>query len=1458
MIPHRTPGSRCRGVGVGHIFGSDIRLTQMADTLRPAETASFLLKCAPLVILVLFAGPQTSPNNFPEVRQGPYWTLLNAAELVLLLVSTGLSITKGSYAVQDDELIDYLSLSTLQQATSNFAMAISLALLTLLVWRRWRQCLPPSGFAAALLGLLFTACVLDVFCHCAAVTQLQDVMLSASHLEETSVVVNLVVLVTVMGNFLVSEIQDLVIKRPNKVFKDTMRRGASAYARLPILRRGMHCKNLVRIFTAKLATRRIPLGRRRSTFVVLLSKVLWVDTLRIVLVTAGYYSCIYARIPALELLINSRDRVGMMSAVLLFAATTTFELLISCYQMDVLSTYAVRIRSMIQGLIFKKVTNMSAGTKASYPTGHIGALLSVDCYVLSSCAFSIPVPLFGIVLYPFLFWMLASRAGLLPSLCSAAWALLVLGLPFFGTFLQKRLWKKAIKARDERLKATTDLLSTIRVVKMYAWEDALKENVQRSREVELKWLLRINLLDAILDCIYTSTSSVLMIILFSTLYLLEPDMVLTPALSFSCVSLLYMTDLSMNGCGQALRNFSQGTLSLKRIADFCTAEEQESSVVGSRSCLPAKKGSVTIQNCSFAWGKFDDNETEAHLNDINLSVGPGSLIGVVGFVGSGKSSLLSAILGDMHRIKGKVTCTGRVAFAPQLPNVHNMTIRDNILYGKPLDPAFYEQVIQSCQLMNDINKLQAGDMTEVGEKGTNISGGQKQRISLARAVYSHSDIYLLDDPLSALDPVVGSRVFRDVIGNRGMLRDKTRIMVCNQGHYLHNMDKLVLVDAKRIKVYDKLEDLITDPDSPKNFREALEQRRSRDPSKAGTANEEMTENDTVGRITQEELGSSTKTGWQLLRCLLHLAQWPALTGLLVFLAAACAFAFEQIWIKEWTDSSSRAASISSAQQLPWIQVLISLCIIDVGLRIVGSVLLSLCAKRLSRSLHNEMLDHVLRSPVSFFDASPRGRILNRFSADIDFVDSRSFLSAKQAVQNTLITLAKIAVIGSQSPVVVGVTAVATVLAGYGMNLAVKASHCARFFESVAISRLLQHVTETVDALSSVRTYGVADRFRTHFCRLTDVTMRGFSSFGAAYRFTRTLTSTVGFVVVVCTLLANTVFTGPDRPDPSSLGLALSSATSVPLALMTLCVMLFNVLQMIVSFERCVEYKELPPEDDLPPTWGEEQRATVDKILFSWPSEGKIEFQGYSASYRPGLLPNVLTGLTFVVNPREKVGVVGRTGAGKSSLVLALLRMLRASEGRVLIDGVDIAGVPLRKLRRSITVIPQDPSLVRGTLRMNLDPTNSHSDREIWQCLERAHLTKVVSNDPRGLMLETADGGSNFSVGQRQLVCLARALLRGTKILLLDEATSQMDGDTDQLIQVALRDAFAQCTLFTIAHRLHTVLDYDRILVLEDGKVKEFDSVPNLLSDRSSMFYSMAIEAGINSSRRKPELISTTL
>ncbi|XP_065292076.1 ATP-binding cassette sub-family C member 2-like [Dermacentor albipictus] len=1445
------------------------------DALHAAAIAAQLLKFTPLVIIVLFGGVQTASNNYPKLPRSPYWTLLDVTHMVLLIISSALGVTKACLFLKNTEDKGSYTTSTMLEGVTDIAMALSLVLLALITWRRWRRCLPPSGFIAALLGLLSTACLLEAFQKFTVLFHDKRITLSFNDHLERSIILCFTVAATVTWNFVASELQDLVIRRPTAsvrlvdedsssllsrqactillpLFKDVNRHGVSATARIPALRRGIRCKGLIQAITARLISCKI-VPRSRGSFLLVLLKVLWMDVLWIVLAVVGYYASVFARIPALELLVSSRSLTGITTAALLFAATTACEFLMTCYQMDLQIILAGRTRSIIQGLIFNKVTNMSTESRRRYPAGHITALLSVDTWLSSCSSMSIVLPLIGALLLPFVFWMLGVRTGVGPSLCCAAWTVLVLFLPFLSSFLQKRFWVNVLRARDERLKAIADLLSTIRVVKMYAWEDALLENILRPRNVELKWLFRVNLLDALLDCVYSSTSSVLMIILFSTLYALEPDIVLTPALSFSCVSLLYITDLAMGSGAQALRIFSQAKLSLKRIADFCTAEEFKEAKCDVNNYASATKGTVQLQKCSFSWVKPTHGGSFAQLTDIDLSVEPGALIGVVGFVGSGKSSLLAAILGDMHLIKGDVTCRGRIAFAPQLPVLHNMTIRDNIVYGQSMDAAFYERVVQSCQLMNDFNRMQSGDMTEVGEKGTNLSGGQKQRISIARAVYSQSDVYLLDDPLSSLDPVVASCLFREVISSDGLLRNKTRILVCNQGHYLKEMDKLVLVHGKRIRVYDKLEDLISDPESPQNFREALEQDTPQRGDKSGIAAETLEENYTEGRITQEELGKSTKTAWQVLRSLLRLAQWPAPVSVLIFLGSAGAFGMQQLWIKRWTDASAvHDSAASSASQPPWVGILIALCLADVGFRILGSVLVAFTVKCLSRTLHNDMLSHLVHSPVSFFDATPRGRVLNRFSADVETMEARCFLATKQTIQNTLIIIAKVAIVGTQSPVVVAITLVVGLFSAYILRLALKATNCGRYVESLAMSRLLQHAAETTDALSTVRAYGVAGRLRRHFWHLADDVARGFMCLLSAYRFARTVTATFGFLVVICTLVASIAFAGSLGPDPSSLGLALSNACSVPLSLMSLCLMLFNVLQMNVSFERCLEFAELPAESDAPATQKTEQS------LCNWPKEGEIKFQNFSASYNPGVLPDVLRGITFLVKHKEKVGVVGRTGAGKSSLVLALLRMLKASEGRVLIDGVDIADVPLRKLRRSITVIPQDPSMVRGTLRMNLDPTNSHTDEQIWQALEKAHLAKVVVGDVRGLLLEITDGGSNLSVGQRQLVCLARALLRGSKILLLDEATSQMDGDTDRLIQVALREAFAECTLLTVAHRIHTVLDYDRILVLEDGKVREFDSMQTLLSDTSSAFYRMAAECGIYSAGREPDLISTCL
>ncbi|EEC16542.1 ABC transporter, putative [Ixodes scapularis] len=1015
----------------------------------------------------------------------------------------------------------------------------------------------------------------------------------------------------------------------------------------------------------------------------------------------------------------------------------------------------------------RKVTRLSPTALSHTSPGQVASMLAVDCFQISMSMFLFPTPLAGILCMPVLLWQLSIRVGTVPTLWCAAWFVLVFLLPFPASRLQKALWIRNVRARDERLKRMGDLLSSIRLVKMYAWEKPHRERVEEARGDEMTAMFFINLLDGIIDSLYSAISSVLIIIVFGTLSIVDPTRTLTPGMSFTCVYILSVTDIINTAAALFLRNRSQG-----------------------------------------------DGMASAVLKDVSLIVEPGSLVGVVGFVGTGKSSLMAAILGDMHCLKGASNVVGRVGYVSQMPSVHNMTIRDNILYGEKMDKDRYEHVLSACQLTDDLNRLPAGDLTEVGEKGETLSGGQKQRLALARAAYNQCDIYLLDDPLSALDPNVGRKVFQKVVSNDGVLRNKTRILVTNQGDLLCHMDQLLLVHDNRVSVYFSVVDLLDDPRVPETIR----------------------------------LAFSASGGIRLTWALAKLSGFWAYLALLAFVGSGAMYAWQLIWIKEWMDALPGA---NLSEHTVWVRGLLAISVADVILRAIGSSMMAASARQLSQSLHSGMLSCVLSSPVSFFDATPRGRILNRFSMDLDAIDSRMYLSGKQCIQNSLLMLAKLVIIGMQAPTVLIVGVVAAVVLVVSTRVAVHASHGARFCESVRTSRVLQHLTETMDCLSTIRAFGVVDRFCDHFCHLVDRNMCAYSAFTGCFRFVRLVSSAAVLVIVLATValaVLATTFTDGDH-SPSAVGLTLSAALAIPISMMTLCIMLFSYLQTVVSFERTLEYTELSGEVSVPslPTPPEGP----------WPSDGRIQFVNYSASYRPGVLPDVLKNVSFTIEAEEKVGVVGRTGAGKSSLVLALLRVINSSGGKIRIDGVDIARIPLHKLRSAVTVIPQDPSLIRGSLRDNLDPCVIYTDDEIWEAVRQAHLDEVVHKDPAGLLLETGDGGCNLSAGQRQLACLARAMLRKPRVLVLDEATSKMDGDTDRLIQGALRTAFRRCTVLTIAHRINTVLDYDKILVMGEGRVLEFGPVSELLANPHSVFRSLAQDAGVLRSTQDDDDSCTT-
>ncbi|XP_075723775.1 ATP-binding cassette sub-family C member 2 [Rhipicephalus microplus] len=451
------------------------------------------------------------------------------------------------------------------------------------------------------------------------------------------------------------------------------------------------------------------------------------------------------------------------------------------------------------------------------------------------------------------------------------------------------------------------------------------------------------------------------------------------------------------------------------------------------------------------------------------------------------------------------------------------------------------------------------------------------------------------------------------------------------------------------------------------------------------------------------------------------------------------------------------------------------------------------AHNLSYRLHNAMVARVLGSPVGFFDATPRGRVLNRLSVELDAIDSRLFTGSKQLLQSLTAGVARIIVTGLELPTAAILAALAVTFYIFTMRITAKASNAARRFESAHLSRLLQHVAETRDTLSVVRSYGAEHRFTAHCHRLVDTATTGLLTYVDCLRLSRFLGGLCGFVVIL----------GDDQESQNATRIARRNTKSCTKAI-------------------CIR-----PLDE---------RA--------WPSEGKLEFDNYSASYKPGVLPDVLIDVYFVASPREKVGIVGRTGAGKSSLLMAVLRVLKASTGCIRIDDVDIASVSLRRLRSAVTVIPQDPCLTRGALRDVLDPTGSYSDSDVWCALAQAHLTEFVARHSHNIRMDVGDSGSNLSAGQRQLVCLARALLRRPRIILMDEATSHMDGNTDRIVQTTLRESFAYCTVLTIAHRLETVLDYDKILVMAKGRTVEFGPTHELASNPDSAFHAMLRQAGL--------------
>ncbi|XP_072313056.1 ATP-binding cassette sub-family C member 3 isoform X2 [Eucyclogobius newberryi] len=1180
------------------------------------------------------------------------------------------------------------------------------------------------------------------------------------------------------------------------------------------------------------------------------------------------------------------DWWGYALAFLMFF-TAFIQTLILHQQFQYCFVTGMNVRTAVIGAIYRKSLDITNAAKRSSTVGEVVNLMSVDAQrfmdltTFLNMLWSAPLQ---IMLALYFLWQ-----NLGPSvLAGVAVMILLIPLNAFIAMKTRSYQVEQMRYKDERIKLMNEILNGIKVLKLYAWEKSFIEKVLTIRQKELNVLRKTAFLGALSTMAWTSAPFLVALTTFAVYVTTDENNVLDAERAFVSLSLFNILRFPLNMLPQVISSMVQASVSLKRIQSFLSHDELDPESVDKKGT--GQEFAATIINGKFTWDKQDPPV----LHNINMMVPQGSLLAVVGHVGCGKSSLISALLGEMEKTEGDVSVRGSVAYVPQQAWIQNATLRDNILFGKPFQEPKYRCVLEACALTPDLDVLPGGDMTEIGEKGINLSGGQRQRVSLARALYSDADVYLLDDPLSAVDAHVAKHIFDHLIGPEGALKGKTRVLVTHGISFLPQVDNIMVLVEGRVSEMGSyqellkqngafaeflrnysLEDIIEEDeadedlleeeelfpedalsnhtdivDSEPTFNEARrsflrqisiisdgEGARCRSVRRHGCSQKKHAEPQEKKKPQEQDKliqAETTETGKVKATVYLEYAKAVGLVlSVIICLLYGCQSAAAigaNIWLSDWTND---AATNHTEERVPMrVGVYAALGMAQGILVMVSSLTLYMGNIGAARKLHLNLVTNKLHTPQSFYDTTPIGRIINRFSKDVYVIDEALPATVLMFLGTFFISLSTMIVIVCSTPIFAVVVVPLTCIYVFVQRFYVATSRQLKRLESVSRSPIYSHFSESITGCSVIRAYGRQDAFVQLSDAKVDDNQKSYYPGIVSNRWLGVRIEFIGNCIVLFAALF--AVTGKESLSPGLVGLSVSYALQVTMALNWMVRMTSDLENNIVAVERVKEYSETQTEA---PWEIEDKKPPAD-----WPLQGNVQFKDYSVRYREGL-DLVLKNLTLSVKGGEKIGIVGRTGAGKSSMTLCLFRLLEAAGGEITIDDVKISEIGLHDLRSKLTIIPQEPVLFSGTLRMNLDPFDRYSDEEVWSSLEHAHLHKFVSNQPAQLQLECAEGGENLSVGQRQLVCLARALLRKTRILILDEATAAIDLETDDLIQSTIRTQFEECTVFTIAHRLNTIMDYTRVLVLDKGRIAEFDTPPGLLSQRG-IFYGMAKDAGL--------------
>uniref|UniRef100_A0A671X528 ATP-binding cassette, sub-family C (CFTR/MRP), member 8 n=1 Tax=Sparus aurata TaxID=8175 RepID=A0A671X528_SPAAU len=1173
-------------------------------------------------------------------------------------------------------------------------------------------------------------------------------------------------------------------------------------------------------------------------------------------------------------------------AVLLFLALLLQRTFLQASYYVAIET-GINLRGAIQTKIYNKImrlctSNMSMG---ELTVAQICNLVAIDTNQLMWFFFLLPnlwaMPVQIIVGVILLYYLLGISA-----LIGATVIAVLAPVQYFVATKLSQTQKSTLEYSSERLKKTNELLRGIKLLKLYAWEHIFCDSVEETRGKELTSLQAFALYTSISIFMNAAIPIAAVLTTFVVHVHISEDADLSPAVAFASLSLFHILVTPLFLLSSVVRSTVKALVSVQKLSEFFSSDEigdeQEPRAMltsGSSNHNQNRYQAVVSSGATFL-GYFTWTDGPPTLSNVDIRIPFGKLTMIVGQVGCGKSSLLLAALGEMQRVSGTVTwnsgragppdyCSsscvfepagrkrGAVAYASQKPWLLNATVVENITFEMPMIKSRYKAVIEACSLQPDIDILPQGDQTEIGERGIILSGGQKQRISVARSLYQQTNLVFLDDPFSALDIHLSDHLMQD--GILKLLREEKRtvVLVTHKLQYLPHADWIIAMKDGTIQTegtlkdiqncepelfeqwkilmhrqdqdFEKMTVIMTDLER-KNLRRAMYSREAvRTEEDEEEESLESDDDDNMSQVMRQRAtipwrscGTYLSSAGVLLLSLLLLSQ---------LLKHSLMVAIDY-WLAHWTSQVIEAkinATACGFSHSWYLSIFSVLCCLGIILCLATSVAVEWTGLKVAKELHQQLLHKIVLAPMRLFETTPLGSILNRFSTDTNTIDQHVPTTLECLSRSTLLCVSALGVISYVTPVFLIALLPLAVTCYFIQKYFRMASRDLQQLEDSTQLPLLSHFSETVEGLTTIRALRYEPRFRQRLLQYTDANNIASLFLTAANRWLEVRMEYIGACVVLVAAVASITNCLYNHLSTGLVGLGLTYALMVSNYMNWMVRNLADMEVQLGSVKRINGLLKTEPENY-------EGLLTVTQVPDGWPRQGEIKIQNLSVRYDTTLKP-VLKNVNAHINPGQKVGICGRTGSGKSSFSLAFFRMVDMFEGRIVIDDIDIAKLPLQTLRSRLSIILQDPILFSGTIRFNLDPEMKATDEMLWEALDIAQLKPVVKSLPGGLDAAVTEGGENFSQGQRQLFCLARAFVRKSSILIMDEATASIDMATESILQKVVMTAFADRTVVTIAHRVHTILNADLVIVMKRGIILEYDRPEALLEKEDSVFTS---------------------